>query len=273
MNLITNTWRQLIRRRLWPVALLLVAALVAVPLKLAKTPAAAAPVPAPALAKAAQAEASSKPVVQLRTASEGKARRRVLGRVKDPFEPAPLPKAKKKKQAKAAATATPTATATPAGGGGGSGSGGGGGTSAPPSSEPTTPAVPTVTFPKGALKVRFGDANSTSELPTLYLNRLEPLPDADAPVLVYEGARDGGKSAVFSIPGEIVAVGDGHCDPKPDDCATLKLRAGQTEFITVKGGGPNGEDVEYQLDLLKIYDKATKVPASEATPSAPGGGA
>ena len=36
MTLITDTWRQLVERRLWPIALLLLAALVAVPVLLAQ---------------------------------------------------------------------------------------------------------------------------------------------------------------------------------------------------------------------------------------------
>jgi hypothetical protein len=267
MNLITNTWQQLIRRRLWPVALLLVAALVAVPMKLAKKPAAATPVPAATMAKAEQAEAEAKPVVQLKTTAEtaGKQRRRVLGQTKDPFAPAPLPKTKKKK-AKAVATATPAA-GTPDESSGGTG----GGASAPPSSAPATPAVPTVTLAKGTLKLRFGNTSDTTiELPTLFFNRLEPVPNADTPVLVFEGTRDNGRSALFSIPGDVSAVGDGNCDPNPQDCAELKLRAGQTEFITIKGAGANGTDAEFELDLVKIFDKATKVPKSEVDESASG---
>ena len=38
MNAIKDTWHQLVRRRLWPVAILLVGALVAVPMVLAKAP-------------------------------------------------------------------------------------------------------------------------------------------------------------------------------------------------------------------------------------------
>jgi hypothetical protein len=267
MTLITNTWRQLIRRRLWPIALLLVAALVAVPLKLAKKPEPVAAVPAATLAKAEQAEADAKPIVQLKTPSDEtavKKRRRVLGQAKDPFAPAPLPK---KKKAKAAATATPapTETTTPADSGGG--------TSAPPSSAPTTPAEPTVSFSKGALKIRFGDTNAESdELPTLYVNRLEPVPNTTTPVLVFEGTRDNGKTALFSIPGEVTAVGDGKCAPTPQNCEDLRLRAGQTEFITVKGAGPSGADLEFELDLVKIFDKVTKVPKSEVDATATGAG-
>jgi hypothetical protein len=252
MTLITNTWRQLVRRRLWPIALLLVAALVAVPMKLAKSPAEAPAVPAATLAKAQQAEALSKPVVELKVPAQtdGNSRRRVLGQSKDPFEPAPLPK---KKKAKAAAAATPEPTSAPS-------DSPGGGSTAPPASGPVTPAVPTVTLPKGSLKVRFGTADTTGDLPVHFINRLEPLPDADAPLLVFEGTRDNGRVAVFSIPGDVSAVGDGSCDPSPQDCATLKLRGGQTEFITLKGAGDNGQDVQYELDLVKIFEKATKVP-------------
>jgi hypothetical protein len=267
MNLITNTWRQLIRRRLWPIALLLVAALVAVPMKLAKKPEAAPPVPAAAIAKAEQAEAEAKPVVQLKTTSEtsGKQRRRVLGQAKDPFAPAPLPK---KKKAKAAATATPAPTEAPSDSGSA-----GGGSSAPPSSAPAAPKVPTVTLPKGMLKVRFGptDSDTAAELPTFFINRLEPIPNTTTPVLVFEGTRDNGRSALFSIPGDVTAVGDGKCDPTPQDCAELKLRAGQTEFVTVKGAGPNGTDAEFELDLVKIFDKATQVPKAEVDKAASSG--
>jgi hypothetical protein len=263
MNLITNTWRQLVRRRLWPIALLLVAALVAVPLKLSKAPAETPAVPAATLAKAEQAEAVNKPVVELKTADATTSRRRVLGQSKDPFEPAPLPKKKKKKAKAAEATPTPAPTSAPSGGG----------TTAPPTSGPAAPAEPTVTLPKGSLKVRFGLADSTGDLPLHFVNRLEPLPNTDAPVLVFEGTRDNGRVAVFSIPGDVTAVGDGSCDPNPEDCETLKLRAGQTEFITLKGAGDAGADVQYQLDLVNIFEKATKVPKADVEAAAAAAGA
>src|SRR3954447_2377247 len=108
MNVLTQTWRQLVRRRLWPVALLLVAALVAIPVVLAK-PATIPPAPADATA-AAPVATPAQSYVHLASAdaTTHTKRRRVLGASKDPFEPAPLPKAKKKhkaKTAKASATA------------------------------------------------------------------------------------------------------------------------------------------------------------------------
>ena len=73
-------------------------------------------------------------------------------------------------------------------------------------------------------------------------------------MLVYRGVEDGGKVAIFELTGEVDAQGDGECVPTPEDCQYLKLRAGETEFITVTGTGEE-TDAQYQLDLVKIYKK------------------
>src|SRR4051794_14118368 len=114
MNTITKPLRQLLSRKLWPVALLLVGALVAVPLALAKDPQ-----PAPAATAAATQKPSTDegvaatfgPAAEPATTGAGDAtttkRRRTLGAKKDPFEPAPLPKKKKVKAKKSAKTDEP----------------------------------------------------------------------------------------------------------------------------------------------------------------------
>jgi hypothetical protein len=263
MNPIKNTLSQLVRRRLWPVAVLLVAALVAVPMTLAKSPAAAPAPPANATASTAGDQGATQPIVQLSDAPAGDARRRrVLGVAKDPFEPAPLPKVKKAKKKKhstakkAAATPTATPTATPAANGG---AGAGGGATATPTATP----VPTVHAPKGSVRVRFGVSTGDAPDPQLVAH-LDPLPSADTPVLVLEGLKDNGRTAVFSIPGTVTAQGDGSCHPAVTACQTLELKAGQTEFITVKGvvadDGTTGKDAQFELDLLNIYTKSTQIP-------------
>jgi hypothetical protein len=252
MNAITETWRQLVRRKLWPLALLLVGGLVAVPLLLAKDP--ATPVPTPVAHVGS--DATGTPIVSLADASAPTERRRVLGHAKDPFAPAPLPKAKKSKKKKAEATPTPTSTPSSSGGGSQSPP-----SSAPPAApEPT--ATPGVTVPKYAIKVNFGLVDSDPA--PLTLARLDPLPSEETPVLVYESVEDGGKVAVFSIPGTVTAEGDGKCDPTPENCATLKLRAGETEFITVADTGDESLDAQYQLELVKIYPKKTVVADGDA---------
>ena len=89
MNVITDTWRGLVARKLWPVALLLVAALVAVPLTLAKEPESA---PVVAANATKPQEGLPETFVSAADVSAAGERRRVLGGKKDPFEPAALPK-------------------------------------------------------------------------------------------------------------------------------------------------------------------------------------
>jgi hypothetical protein len=267
MNLIADTWRGLVRRRLWPLAVVLVAALVAVPFLLAKSPAPAAPAPLP-VAKAPSGDALTTSYVTLAQPSDSTParRRRVLGAQKDPFAPAPtpVPKHKKKAAVAAPATATPTPTSTPA-----ASSGNGGGASAP-TSMPTpvpTPAGPTV--PKDTLEVRWGAVTdaASSPLASSYLEPLSPLGSDAGPITVYERLTNKDRTAVFSIPGEVAAVGDGRCEPTPQDCETLKLHAHDTEFLTVSTTAADGTVTSalYQLDLVKIFTKKTVVPAASLT--------
>jgi hypothetical protein len=256
MNVFADTWRGLVRRRLWPLAVVLVAALAATPFLLAKKPAAvAAPVVAAAPKAAVDPGASFVTLADEPTATTA-TRRRVLGGEKDPFTPAPVPKVKHKQ---ATASASPTATPAPPAG------------STPPSSAPptgtppaTTPPAPT--HPKFSIQVRFGKTDS--DLVTSVLERLEPLPSKESPVLVYEGVENGGKVAIFSIPGTVTAQGDGKCSPSPANCETLKLSAGDTEFITVTDTGDPLIDAQFQLDLVKIYRTKTADTGADATAAA-----
>jgi hypothetical protein len=260
MNVFADTWRGLVRRRLWPLAVVLVAALAATPFVLAKQPAATA---APAVAAASKPgdDAAAASFVSLadEPTADTATRRRVLGGEKDPFAPKPVSKAEKKK---AAATATPAAPAdsTPPSSAPPTGS-------APPTSTPpTTTSPPVPTHPKYSIKVRFGKTDA--DLATTVLERLQPLPSRESPVLVYEGVENGTKVAIFSIPGSVTAQGDGKCNPSPQNCETLKLSAGDTEFITVTDTGDAAVDAQYQLDLVKIYKSTTTDTGAEADPSA-----
>ncbi|HWK29648.1 MAG TPA: hypothetical protein VNS09_23990 [Solirubrobacter sp.] len=250
MNAIKDTWSALVRRRLWPVAVLLVAALAAVPVVLAKTPEPAPPAPAPKVA----ADDTTVGYVTLASAPEPESpvRRRVLGARKDPFAPRELPKRKKK--AKAEATATPTATAKP------ETSGGGGGATSPVSPTPTATPAPSV--PAFTVRVRFGTTDG-GDLKESFLERLSPLPDDESPVVVYRGLENGGRVALFELTGDVDAQGDGTCVPTPEDCQYLKLHAGETEFITVTDTGDE-TDAQYQLDLVKIYTKRTALTGAAA---------
>lgn len=248
MTVVTNTWQQLVRRRLWPLALLLVAALVAVPFVLASEPEPlpAPPVPAPAVSTGDD-DAFGDPVVAKVSAETRSGRRRVLGVRKDPFKPAPI------KKAKSAATTTPATTTDPkptAGSVPGSTVGTGG-------SGYTPPAVPPVATPKpkappaGSITIRFGDAAS-GELPKGVLEKLAPLPDDEDALIVYLGLSKDGKRAKFLVDASLTPTGDGSCKPHTYSCETIELRRGETEFFDVVDPETGTTSAQYQLDLVAI---------------------
>ena len=259
MNFVTDTFHQLVRRRLWPVALLLLAALVAVPVLLAKEPEPSVAPTVPAASANADTTLAEDTEAIVSIAAGGEAqRRRVLGARKDPFEPAPAKKVKAVKETAAAVTdpgfVEPT---TPSGSTGGPT----GGSTPPDSGTPGTPVSPTPVpaepeappkpeFPLYTLTVRFGDTSSDT-LPSSKVTRLEALPSADEPALVYLGVKEGGKAAVFMLDSSVVAQGDGKCDPSPDECETLTMREGDTEFFDVTDGS-SGTGLQFQLDLVDI---------------------
>jgi hypothetical protein len=255
MSMITDVWHELVRRRLWPLAVLLLGALVAVPFLLAKQPA---PVPAPATSSlpgttktAADAVVTANPLVALADAGAAP-RRRVLGARKDPFQPAPVPKVKAKQSV--AGTDTSAGAPAPSGGGtptGGTSSGGGSPTgSGGTPTGPATPAPPKKTYPANSLTVRYG--SDAASLKKFTLARLQPLLDNTNPILVYLGVRKGGKEAVFLLDASVKAQGDGRCDSGSTQCETLVLRKGETEFLDVTDDAGK-VTATYELDLLAIH--------------------
>jgi hypothetical protein len=264
MTVLTDTWRQLVQRRLWPVAILLVAALAAVPLLLAKSPA---PAPVPPTA-GADADANDKgalasqPLVSL-ASDDGAKRRRVLGSRKDPFA--------FKAAVETDDASTPTGTTQPTGTGttgtpdpikpsgsptGGAGTppstGGGGLVPGAPGPIVDTPSKPN--YPLYTLTVRFGDASG--DLQRMHVPRLGALPSETEPIVVYLGVSNDRKRAVFLVDSNVIPQGDGVCNPHPASCETIELSEGETEFFDVVGEDGNVSG-SFQLDLLDIKTKRT----------------
>jgi hypothetical protein len=275
MNPLQSIWRGLVQRRLLPVAILLIAALAAIPVVLAKDAEPVAPAPAaPAGDKAADSDALSDPVVSLVTDADHKERRRVLGAAKNPFQPGPAPEP--------TATPTPDSTVPPVGAvpelpKGDIGTGGvpTGPTMVPPAAEPPAaeaPDTPKRKYELYSLTVRFGSTDETS-LPKRNLPRLTALPSAEDPVLVYLGLEGDGKTAVFLVDAAAEPNGDGSCQPNGASCETIHMRVGDTEFFDIKDDQGN-VSAQYQLDLLDIKRSTTtsaaKAKASRAKASKAG---
>jgi hypothetical protein len=259
MNVLSTTWHQLVRRRLWPVAVLLVAALAAIPVLLSRDPAPVAAPAAPSADSTAKVSDSlANPVIDAATPEERSRRRRVLGIRKDPFTPYAVKHPKKVKKLKAAiapkvpvvkAPSTPKPSTSPS--------------TSPSASPPSTPGVTAPTTPakpkpkqyaKGSLIVRFGDATSDA-LPRFNVPKLAALPqgtaDAD-PLLVYMGLTKDRKKAIFLVDASLDPTGDGDCKPHPSSCETIQLAKGETEFFDVIDDETGDVTAQYELDLVDI---------------------
>ena len=255
MSIVTDTWRQLVRRRLWPVALLLVGALAAVPLLLAKDPEPAAVAAAPGGSADGRRVLAAEPIVSVATDEAGGKRRRVLGVRHDIFKPtakAPKPA----KQAEAPAD-------TPAAGG----SGGSAASPTPETTAPSAPVAPEKTWPADSVTVAFGDA--TKELAVGTLKPLRAVGAGGQAILVYEGLKRDGKTAVFLLVGDLRASGDGTCRGDDGACERLELKVGKTEFLDVLDS--EGEIVtQYQLDVRAVHNPSGKGVAEAASASRAG---
>ena len=266
MSFFKNVLHDLVEKRLWPVAIALVAALVAVPIVLggssSSTGSPATDVAAVTAAPnglANHRDVARGKVVSLEEQAAGKVER--TGKVRDPFVQHHQPKPIKLAVAKSA-SATPS---TGAQGGSSAPSGATGGTTP----EPTEPTVPAATKkPESTsvdtyrVKLSFGEVGAMKSYDNVA--RLTPLPSSDNPFFVYLGLADDQKSAIFLINADAVPNGDGSCKPSHDDCQQIVLRAGDTEFFDLQSG--TAGVVQYQLDLksIKKYKASSKASAAKA---------
>jgi hypothetical protein len=254
MKAVNDIWRQLVGRRLLPLAIILAAALVAVPFALGKESADA---PKPKILPVDQtAAAKTKTLVSLAGPAPSTKRRKVLGSKANPFLGEKLPKVKEDKSVKTAATggstSTPsTSTPDPAGTAPTTSGGSVPVTSAPPTGTAPDEEPAPKTYAMQELTVRFGESEGAPKRRSV--KRLQALPSAATPVLIYLGVLKDGKTAVFLVDKGVSAVGDGSCVPTPDKCETVRLKAGETEFLDVVDETGN-VTAQYQLDLLKIHN-------------------
>lgn len=263
MTVINDTWRFLVQRKLWPVALLLVAAAAAIPMLLAKDPAPAAPAVA-AVKSDEDSTLTTEPIVALAGEGDRAERRRVLGSPKDPFKPnaTPTPTPAPESGAIPTAPAGGVKVETPGGTGAPVSTPGspGGAPVSPGFAAPLTPVSPKRKYELFELTVRFG-ASEDGVQPRQDVKRLEALPSSDEPVLIYLGVLRDKKTAVFMVESGVVAQGDGTCRPSRTVCETIHLKEGETEFFDVPAENADGSAAtsaaQYQLDVVKIRKKTT----------------
>jgi hypothetical protein len=229
MNAVTNTWRQLVRSKLWPVAVLLLAALVAVPFLLAREPQAPEPLaPLPVASEAG--DSIAEPVVAKVSTEDRDRRRRVLGVRKDPFRPAPVKKSKTEQEE--GSTAPKPVEQGPVGGGTETGG---------------EPAPEKTYYEAGTIIVRFGEASESAKLTEFPISKMAAVPSEELPLLVYMGLTKDGKKAKFLVDASVEVDGDGDCKPHRSNCEVIELAVGETEFLDVR----DTEDAEEDAPALE----------------------
>ena len=236
MSVARGIWADLVDKRLWPVALALVVAAVAIPVLLHK-PADKVTAGPTAREAAAPGLSAGSSISLNQDHAQGLL---VGGRMHDPFRQLHLPKATTAGSTSAlgpAQASGATSTTSSGQGGGGTSPSGGGGTSGGGHKHATTAKV----------RVAFGKTGGS--LKTYSLVPLTPLSSASDPVLVFLGVQKDGKTAAFLVSSDAAPQGDGNCSPSRSVCATLTVRAGDTVFIDVAASGGN---VQYELDVKQV---------------------
>jgi hypothetical protein len=253
-DLFNDIWQDLREKRLWPIALVLVLAIVAIPVALTKS--AAQP---PASTPVAETEgAYDRVTVKLDgadAASTGAGSALDEFAEGDPFTP---PSAIAKS---AGAGATATASLAGPSDGGDSGQPSGGGSSPSPSPDAPVDVVPPVTRTETSqyeyvADVTFWVGNQRREMRGL--RKLDMLPNQSAPVLIFMGTAGDGGNAVFLVDSTLKAAGEGRCVPSRANCAYVHVGPGSEEAFTTEQGD------SYRLRVDEIRRVKLKASASRS---------
>lgn len=262
MNFFKSLWTDLVDKRLWPVALVLLLALVAVPVALGGAgddASVSAPV---GTTGATGAESAVADPAQIALDASIPARRDRAGAVRDPF---------KQREVATGATGTTGIPAAPAQSSTQPPSTGGGTTTptvptiptAPPGPTGPNPPQPKVPAPDPldsyAVSVRFGEWNVKRARRTI--ERLTPMPSAE-PILVFLGVLPDKKTAVFLLRSDVRSAGEGVCKPRKSGCQVVELRRGESQIFDVTAD--DGTVTRYLLDLLKVTKTENKDASSRA---------
>ena len=257
-DFLLDIWADLKTKRLAPVAVGLVAAVVVMPALMLKGDEAPAEAPLPIMAPAGADTAEVEVAEEL---AEGGSKLDSY-KARDPFDGLVKPTESGSPGASGAAIA-PSDLIKDAGGGTPAlpslGSGGGstgstdmGGSTDPGGSGGLTPGggsePPVVIKRPGArfnyhLDVKFGRPGRETRYPSLA--RMSFLPSEKLPALLFMGVPVAAKSALFFVHPTLSHAGEGKCIPSRTNCNFLELKIGRDHFLSVN-------DYEFHIRLLGI---------------------
>ena len=249
----------LVSKRLWPIALLLVVALVAIPVVIggSSEPAgspdvAALPDPASIDSAAAAVELVGPPEVRSRP-----------GAVRDPFRRTKRKVASKgsaKTSSSSSKSASPSKSSTSSKPSSGAGSGSGTGTPSPakpkpPVTVPVEPGAAVVARSVFETTVHFTGPRADYEHP---LDRLAVFGETDSPALQYLGVSRGGEYAIFLLgPAATAAAGEIGACIVADPCRAIGLRRGEKLSVRVTEPGAAARDYTLEVTSLRRVARAS----------------
>lgn len=260
MTLARHIFSDLVEKRLWPVAVALVIAMIAIPVGLSKSPSDHAVTGktgnSPLAGEWSKLLGEATPVVSL--AAERPKYRKRLARLqsKNPFVQQAIIRASTQASGSSSAASAAPGSTVPT-------------TGAPvslPDTTTTPPSSGTDSQPSApeqfnyTATVGFGLEGKTSKktlLPT------DALPDTDNPIVVFMGASEGGKKAVFVVFAGASPRGVGDCKPSSDKCSFLYLEKGDVELFDVTG--TDGTVTTYELELEDIGTKTVSSSAARSS--------
>jgi hypothetical protein len=254
-----DLWHDLREKRLAPVAVVLLLGLLAVPVLLAKP----AEDPGPAPVVPAPKKADSDALAALTEVTLGKdqvGRGSTLG-LFDPDNPFTPPKGKIKKDDATIAGSGPVSGASTAPGGtstsgGSSGGGTGGGSGVTPGGGGTT--TTTTTVYKYVVDLTFKANGRTRHIKGM--EKLDMLPNADSPLLIFLGVTAKGSNAVFLVDSTLKAAGEGRCKPSESKCAFAYIGPGSEYVFTEE----DGDTYTLKIDEIRKVKAVTTATGSRA---------
>ncbi len=266
MSFLRNLVSDLVEKRLWPVAVLLVGALVAVPFLLGGGATSAADPVESATATATATTTTTATTIRV-SEDTNLASMAPTGTKHNPFR---QPKVEQAATTDDSAAPTPSVSeATPTSGDTGSTGGSTTPSTTTPSPSTTTPSdSPTTPKTDGNTKairvdLSFGEPGSSKQKDRKDIARLSALPSADKPIVIFLGVKNDKKTAAFLISSDATATGDGTCKPSATNCQTIEMQEGDSTFLDIDlGTGVR----QFRLDVDRVgeVDKDTSEKATTA---------
>jgi hypothetical protein len=117
---------------------------------------------------------------------------------------------------------------------------------------------------RDSYSVDMNVVDSTGARNLIGVMRLSPLPSSTNPLVEYLGVLKGGRAAAFLVNPGTVVQGPGRCLPKASDCQVLELKPGQLESLGVRTSGGTVSQASIAVSDWRVVSHPTIAAARKA---------